>query len=314
MVGDDEALVEASPPSHSAERHPSRCHRHARLSEDVEPAAAGDARRRDHERLTSAHFSRAGRHPVDWRQPHAAGAVGLHHLHHRTMADDWSDGGIDRRRQPLRLAERIGQQHARAAGIAVGPPPGVDLRGDRFRILPAIDRQAEGGLGDEHIALHRLERVAGWVGLELVVARHHPGHAAVRQSHLRRAEHVPRGMERHLDAIDGERVPVPKAVDRCRVSHAAAEHEHAGGRAEIAAAAGAGMVGMGMRDDRAGHPPPGVDVEIALGAVEARISHSEQIGHARRLPDAGVDAASVAQRYACEPTAGKRYPPNPSGA
>ena len=54
------------------------------------------------------------------------------------------------------------------------------------------------------------------------------------------------------------------------------------------------MVGMGMGDDRAGHPSPGIDVEIALGAVEARISHSEQIRHARRLPEAGVEAAPSA--------------------
>ena len=87
---------------------------------------------------------------------------------------------------------------------------------------------------------------------------------------------------------------MPQAVDRCGAPHAAAEHEGARGRAEIAAAAGAGMVGMGMRDDRAGHPSPGIDVEIALGAVEARISHSEQIRHARRLPEAGVEAAPSA--------------------
>src|ERR687891_752 len=44
--------------------------------------------------------------------------------------------------------------------------------------VPAVDRQREGRLGDEHVTRHHLERLAAGVALALVVARDHPALAA----------------------------------------------------------------------------------------------------------------------------------------
>ena len=61
-------------------------------------------------------------------------------------------------------------------------------RGDLPRHLrgvrPAVDRQAEGRLGDEGVAADDLERRAGGIGLALVVARHHPDLASMLDAHL----------------------------------------------------------------------------------------------------------------------------------
>ena len=84
-------------------------------------------------------------------------------------------------------------------------------------------------------------------------------------------------MEGELDAVDRERLAIPQRVDRCPAAEPRPQHELAGGGAEIAVAARAGMVGVGMGDDGAAHPPPGVDVEVALRAVETRSCEFEQI-------------------------------------
>ncbi|MFN9954862.1 MAG: hypothetical protein ACK55I_17325, partial [bacterium] len=115
---------------------------------------------------------------VDRRQAHARGPVGLDKLPHGAVPDERPARGIDQRRQSLRLAERVGEDHARPASVAVGPPPGVDLGTDQGRFLPAVDRQPERRLGDEHVARDRLEGRAGRVGLQFVVPGDDPGHAA----------------------------------------------------------------------------------------------------------------------------------------
>ena len=65
---------------------------------------------------------------------------------------------------------------------------------------PAVDRQAEGGFGDEGVAADRLERRAGGVGRELVVAGDDPDFAALLDADLRGAEDVSGGMERDAHA------------------------------------------------------------------------------------------------------------------
>ena len=67
----------------------------------------------------------------------------------------------------------------------------------------AEHRQAEGRLGDEDIAGHRLERRAGRVGAALVVARDDDAQAACLHHDLRGAEHMAGRMEGDGDAADG---------------------------------------------------------------------------------------------------------------
>ena len=190
VVGEHKALFDAAAAADAADSHPAGGHRGRRCPKHLEPRAIEHARRRDHECPAAPDLAGPRRHAVDRRQPHAAGPVGLAELHDRAMGHDRPDLRIDERRDPLGLPQGVGKDHACAAGVAVGPPPGVDFAGHRRRVGPAIDRQPEGAFGDEHVAGHRLKCGAGGIGSELVVAGHHPGLAAVLDPHLRRAEHV----------------------------------------------------------------------------------------------------------------------------
>ena len=76
--------------------------------------------------------------------------------------------------EPLRLAERVGEQNARAPGRDILAPPGVDRGEDLGLRAPAIDRQAEGRLGDEGVTAQRLEGGRHAIALELVIARGDP--------------------------------------------------------------------------------------------------------------------------------------------
>ncbi|MOA40122.1 hypothetical protein D3C78_1619600 [compost metagenome] len=90
------------------------------------------------------------------------------------MRDDRAYRRIDAMQQPLRLAQRIGIEHRRAPGLGIGAPPGVDFGEQRLLRGPAVNRQAESRFCDEGIAAHGLERRAGAVVRELVVARRDP--------------------------------------------------------------------------------------------------------------------------------------------
>ena len=117
------------------------------------------------------------------------------------------------REHALRLAERIGEEHARAPRRGVVAPPGVD-GGVILRLrAPAVDRQAEGRFGDEDVAALRLERGRDAVVLELVVAGGDPDLAAVRDPDLRRAQNVSGRMERDLDAVPRDSLAVLDRLD-----------------------------------------------------------------------------------------------------
>ena len=79
----------------------------------------------------------------------------------------------------------------------------------------AEDRQAEGRLGDEDVAAHRLEGRAGRVGAALVVARGDDAQALGLEGDLRRAEHVPGRMEGRGDAAKVDGSPI---LATCRVA------------------------------------------------------------------------------------------------
>ena len=74
----------------------------------------------------------------------------------------------------------------------------MDLLGHLLTALPAIDRHSEGGFGDQHIAAHWFEGVTAGVVIPFVIPTDHP-HLTLRfQADLRRTEHVPGAVKRHL--------------------------------------------------------------------------------------------------------------------
>src|SRR5690606_7050839 len=112
-------------------------------------------------------------------------------------------GIADEADDALRLAERIGAHEMGALGKLFG-------RADQLADLLAVgrvagDRQAERRLGDEDVAVDRLERFAGRVGPALVVAGCDDAGAAVLDAYLRGAQYMAGGMEGHRDTVDIER-------------------------------------------------------------------------------------------------------------
>src|SRR4051812_48735812 len=111
------------------------------------------------------------------------------------MRVDGADGRVEPGEQSLRFAQRIGEEHARFAGIAVAAPPSVDGCEDLVLGSPTIDWQTERGFRDEDIAADRLERCAGRIGLHFVIARDDPYLAVMFEANLSGAEHMPSRMQ-----------------------------------------------------------------------------------------------------------------------
>src|SRR5437879_5828819 len=76
--------------------------------------------------------------------------------------------------QALSFPQGITEQQASLARLLIGTPPGIEVREDGCLGRPAINRQAEGGLGNERVAADRFKGRAGWVRLEFVIARDNP--------------------------------------------------------------------------------------------------------------------------------------------
>ena len=78
------------------------------------------------------------------RQGHSRLAIKRVDRLDRAVTDDRSERWVEMGDEPLRLAERIGEENARAPGRDVLAPPGVDGGENVGLRAPAIDRQAEG--------------------------------------------------------------------------------------------------------------------------------------------------------------------------
>ncbi len=180
------------------------------------------------------------------------------------------------RKDALRLAERIGVEHAGAPGSGVVAPPAVDGGGGLRLGPPAVDRQAEGRFRDEDVAALRLERRRDAVVLELVVAGGDPDLAAMGHADLRRAEHVSRRMERNLDAVTGQRLAVSDRLDR-DVAEPPAQERRTVAMANVEVRAGTGMVAVRMGDQRPADRAPRIDVKVARGAIEAAIGRDDEV-------------------------------------
>ena len=139
-----------------------------------------------------------------------------------------------------------------------------------------VDRQAEGRFRDEDVAALRLERGCDTVVLELVVARGDPDLAAVDEADLCRAQHMPRGMERYLDAVASELRAVIDRLDR-DVAETPTQDRRGVSMADVQVRAGARVIGMGVRDQRPSDRARWIDVKVARGTIEAAIGRNDEV-------------------------------------
>ena len=129
-----------------------------------------------------------------------------------------------------------------------------------------------------------------------VVARGHPHAAAVLDTHLRRAEHVAGRVQADAHAVEHHGLAVGQTL-QCDVgAEPRAQHAFADRGGQIGAVAAARVVGVRVRDHRARHRPPGVDVEVARRAIQAFGAQHDQVARIAALCKhrASVMPASVA--------------------
>ncbi|HEY7600083.1 MAG TPA: tetratricopeptide repeat protein, partial [Candidatus Limnocylindrales bacterium] len=214
--------------------------------------------------------------------------------------------------------------HARAGhGAVLATQETLDLMrlryGDNFagatraaRLGEAVDvggvavpehRQAEGRLGDEHVAALQLERRAGRVGNVLVVAGGDDPEALAVDLDLHRAEHVAGRMEAHGGTAERQALARRHGLRRAGEIVAIAQPHHVEGflRRQHRAMAGAGVVGMAVGDHGLVHRPGRVDVKAAGLAAHARRRRHQHIlrTHAAQICHIGArnraDRSSMAQ-------------------
>jgi hypothetical protein len=77
-------------------------------------------------------------------------------------------------------------------------------------------------------------------------------------------------MQRQTNAVHGHGFPVRDGLNRCIGPETLANDPFSARRAQIRAGAGAKVIAVGVRDDRALDRLPGIDVESACVAVQAR--------------------------------------------
>ena len=224
----------------------------------------------ENSRLSPPDRSRGVRRETGRRQGHSGFPIERVDRLDRAVTDNRAEGWVDMRKQPLRLAERISEDNACTSGGDILAPPGVD-RSERLGLRsPAVDRQAEGRLGDERMTTERLERGRDPIALELVVARGDPGLALRGHAHLRGTQHVAGGMKRKLDSVARQDLPVSRHLDR-DIAKALAKDRRRVAVADINLRAEARVVRMRMGDDGARNRAPGINVKVARGAIESAI-------------------------------------------
>jgi hypothetical protein len=170
--------------------------------------------------------------------------------------------------ESLRLAERIREQQRRSLRRGVLLPPRVDFARDRRAVVEDEARMRERRLGDERVAPHDFERWTGRIRLALVVAGNDPDAAVVFDAHLRRAENVTGGMERHARRAQRDDLPERNALDLACAARAFADELQRWQRTHVARAAGPHVVAVRMRDHGEWNAMVGIDVEVARRAVK----------------------------------------------
>jgi hypothetical protein len=190
MIGQHESAIEVVLPSPAANPHPARREGHGAVAQSAQPGRSAHGRRRDNHSRSLERFYLRGDAGLDRGQFHPGGGVGVQKPGHGSVGKDRPDVVTEFDQQPLGFSQCVGEHHA---GTTVGPvarDPSPHIRDDGGCRGPAEDRQGKRRFGDKHMALERLERLAGWVTRSFVVPADHHHLAAVLDAHLRRAEDV----------------------------------------------------------------------------------------------------------------------------
>ena len=177
-------------------------------------------------------------------------------------------GETKQRDHPLRLAERISADQMRA--LRKQRDRSQQLFDFVRRIAVAKHRQAESGLGDEHIARHHLERRAGRIGRVLVVAGGDDAGILAGHRDLRRAQHVAGGVKFDLDVAEPQFLAIGDGLRAAGEIIAIAQPHHVERllRGQYRAVAGTGVVGMAMGDHGALDRPHRIDMEVTRLAAQ----------------------------------------------
>ena len=270
VIGEHEAAVQRAPAARAPDAHPARGEGRGGGAEAAQPCRPLGERRRHDQRFGVDRSVRRQRQgdslrPVDGIDPF-----------HRLVKNQGAGAGVEHRQNALRLAHRVREQNAGAPRLPVRAPPVLDLRDGLRGIAPAEDRQAEGRFGDERVAAHRLERRAGGVGSEFVVARDHPDFAAAFDANLRGPEDVSGRMEGDADLSDADRGAVGLGLDCGVVIHARPQQGLSRKRGQIGARTAAGVVAMSVSNQRAIDGEGRVDMEIPGRAVQAGFANLQK--------------------------------------
>lgn len=212
-----------------------------------------------------------GRGQVDARRP-----IGLVQPGHGPVDQDGAGVPGHGGQEALGLSQGVAEEHAGAARRPVSRPPVGHGRFFHPGGGPAVDGQAEGGLGDQGVAALGLEGGGGGVGAALVVAGDHPHLAPVFHPHLGRPQHVPRRVEGNVDPVEGSALAPVHGIQGRVGAEAGSEYPFPGPGHQVRPGPGPGVVGVGVGEHGPIHRTPRVDPESAHGAVEAVVGDLEE--------------------------------------
>ena len=116
-------------------------------------------------------------------------------------------------------------------------------------------------------------------GREFIISRHHPDLAVIFDTHLRRAQNVSRGMQRHIHAVHAARLSIPRGLDD-RI----APNRHRSTRSPSAAVKYVPQPGRAWSEwecvmTARATGIPGVDEEIPGGTIEAVGRRLKKVWH-----------------------------------
>ncbi len=271
VVGDHQRQFDPGGLGALAHPHPARGQRHHRIGQPARPDVGERRRRGQHD----AALERLARHPGRGQyrpQRHAEAIVQLGQPDQRAMQINrlFVSGAPQQRQHALTFAQRIdADEMAAFREQRHGVQQLVDLlAGGRM----AEDRQRKGRLGDEQIAILRLERGAGRVWPALVVAGDHDPAAAIIEHDLGAAEHMAGRREPHRDLADRQALAIGERLQRpaCRPAVTRSHDRNRLGCGQHMPVAGARVIAMTVRDHGARRRLARIDMEIAWHAIEPR--------------------------------------------
>ena len=214
--------------------------------------------------------------PLGWGQGNE-GPQDFVHVFDGGMGVDGADAGVQVGKQALGLAEGVTEEYRGFALGAVAGPPGVEAAEDFGLGAPAEGGQAKGAFRDKGMAGNRFVGLTEAIGFVFVVAGEDPDLALVLDPDLGGSEDVPGGVQTEAHALDGEGFVPLDALD-VDLPEAVADDGDIAVVGEVIFVAPLAVVAVPVGDDGLLDGPPGVQVDISRGAVNAFRVEDEEVG------------------------------------